>query len=90
LGGCQNPSGQVGILISGDLLGERIDQVVESQEDGVGEEVLKAVFGYETIRKSETSLRKDPTLRTKIIQLSIESGVLWRETAFVGFSNEVF
>jgi hypothetical protein len=80
-GGCQNPVSQVEILISGDFLGEPIDEVVESHEVGLGKEVLKALFGYETIRKSETSLRKDSTLRTKIIQLSIESGVLCRETA---------
>jgi hypothetical protein len=89
-GGCQNPLGQVGILISGDLLGERIDEVVESHEAAVGEEVLKALFAYETIRNREARLRNDPKLRMKIIQLSIESGVLCRETAFVGCSNEVF
>jgi hypothetical protein len=58
-------------LISGEFLGERIDEVVESHEVGA-------------------SLRKNPTLRAKIIKLSIESGVLCKETAFVGFSNEVF
>jgi hypothetical protein len=90
VGGCQNPLGQGGILISGDFVVERIDEVAESHEVGVGEEVLKALFAYQTIRKSETSWRKDPTLRTKIIQLTIENGVLCREIAFVGFSNEVF
>jgi hypothetical protein len=89
-GGCQSTLGQTRILVSGDFVGERIDEVVESREADGGEEVLKALFAYETIKNSEASLRQDRTLRAKIIQLSIESGVLCGETAFVGFSNEVF
>jgi hypothetical protein len=57
-GGCRNPLGQAGILTSCEFLGERIDEVVESHEVGVGEEELKALFAEGTIRKSETSLRK--------------------------------
>jgi hypothetical protein len=89
-GRSQIPLSQSRVLISGTFLGEQIDEVVESHEAAVNEEVLKALFAYETIKKSEGRLREDRALRAKIIQLSIESGVLCGETAFVGFSNEVF
>jgi hypothetical protein len=81
---------QGGILISSDFLGERIDEVVESHKASVGEEVLKALFASETIKKNKTRFRKNHTLRAKIVQLSIESGVLCGETAFGGVSDEIF
>jgi hypothetical protein len=79
-GRCPSPLGRSPILVSGDLFGERIDEVVESKETDVGEEVLKALFAYETIKKSEANLNKSRFLRERIIQLSIESGVLCGET----------
>jgi hypothetical protein len=60
-GSCQSPFGQRRVLISGDLLGERIDDVVESREAVVGEEVLKALFAYETIKTNEEKERSNVT-----------------------------
>jgi hypothetical protein len=45
-------------LISGEFLGERIDEVVESHEVGVGEKVLKALFASETIKNSEAKFEE--------------------------------
>jgi hypothetical protein len=39
---------QARVPVSGDLWGERIDEVVECHKTGVGEDVLLALFAYET------------------------------------------
>jgi fluoride ion exporter CrcB/FEX len=78
------------VLVSGDAAGARFDRVVQSQESGLGDLVLGALFVYEMIKASEFKAERDPQLRAKMIKLSIASGVLCSHTAFVGFSNEVF
>jgi hypothetical protein len=63
LSGCQSRLGHARILISGEFVGEQIDEVVESHEIGVGEEMLKTLFADETVTNGEVNLRKDQTPR---------------------------
>jgi hypothetical protein len=46
-------------LISGEFLSERIDEVVESHEVGVGEKVLKALFNSEIVKNSEAKFEEE-------------------------------
>jgi hypothetical protein len=85
-----DPFGSAQVLMSGDFSGTRVDELIDTRETTLGEDVLRALFAFETIRSAQASLRRDQNLRQKIIALSIASGVLCSETAFIGFSNEVF
>jgi hypothetical protein len=89
-GRAPRPLGDVTVLVSGDAGGECFDSAVVGRDSGIVEGVLGALFAYETIKLNENKAGSNSALRDKMIRLSIESGVLCSQTAFVGFSNEVF
>jgi hypothetical protein len=91
------------ILLAGWFMGEHIDIVIESEACSAEiSRCLQALFAFETIRSLERRIT-DPRLQdnpwarprrseeylleSRCVVESLESGVLCRETAFVGFSN---
>jgi hypothetical protein len=83
------------ILLTGNYLATQIDHIIETGENCENNEsisrCLRALFAFETIRSLEQrigrGLSQEANLREQCISVSLESGVLCRETAFVGFSN---
>jgi hypothetical protein len=82
--------GSQSVLITGQYLGESADVAVESQQNQEMGRCLRALFAFESIRSLEREIRINGSqageLRERCVVLSIESGVLCSETAFVGFS----
>jgi hypothetical protein len=80
------------ILVTGSLLGEPIDTVVECEECAPElQNCLRALFAFETIQSLERGIRTRSGdvegLKTRCVSESLESGVLCSETAFVGFTE---
>jgi hypothetical protein len=78
------------ILLSAFQSGQAADFVIPSEVDRGLERALSALFAYETIARLEGDASRDPKVMDRCIMLSIESGVLCRETAFVGFSETIY
>jgi hypothetical protein len=74
------------VLLSGWLAGKQVDEAICTRETTIGETGLRALFALEKIRIFEHCHKDDDDMRSQIVRLSVESGVLCRETAFVGFS----
>jgi hypothetical protein len=76
------------VLITAKFAGASVSEVIVAQVSNVGEDVLQALFAFETINKYESMRRNNSEHHVKVIQLSIESGVLCSKTAFV--SNTIY
>jgi hypothetical protein len=71
--------------VTGDVFGARFEERINCGETIIGSDALQALFAFETIRAYERSKSSDDLRRARIVALSIESGVLSNETAFIGF-----
>jgi hypothetical protein len=78
------------VLVSGDVLGTRLEERISCGETAIPEAALQALFAFETIRCYERSKQSEASQRKHVISLSIASGVLCKETAFVGFSDRIY
>jgi hypothetical protein len=79
--------GSAEVLVTGTILTRRVEERISCSETNIGSAALQALFAIETIRGYEWSKRIP---RERIVSLSITSGVLSNETAFIGFSNRVY
>jgi hypothetical protein len=80
------------ILVSGSILTEQIECVIECEP--CPPEIarcLRVLFAFETIQSLEHLIKRGganvQTLKGRCVAESLESGVLCRETAFVGFTE---
>jgi hypothetical protein len=86
--------GSESILVSGDLGQEHRDIPIETRHLGLEPGLLYCLYAYETLRCLERDMTRHrdliSELSTRCVQLSVSSGVLCNETAFVGVSNKVY
>jgi hypothetical protein len=78
------------VLVHGDVSGKQVEERISCGETIIAEEALRALFAFETIMGSERLGRSEVARRSRVIGLSIASGVLCSGTAFVGFSNRIY
>jgi hypothetical protein len=82
------------ILLSGNQNGSETECLIESEEDGRLERCLSVLFAFTTLQRFERQVSEAgimaPALAIRAVDLSVDSGVLCRETAFVGFSEKSY
>jgi hypothetical protein len=86
---------ETGILVTGTYLDKQVESLFEVYENCEGDEsiarCLHALFAFETIRSLEHGINNRQgdaeSLKERCVSVSLESGVLCAETAFVGFTN---
>jgi hypothetical protein len=77
-----------GVLMSGDCCGHRQDFVIESRPARIDATLLDSRYAYEALRRLEHDVSR-PEVFARCASLSVSSGVLCNETAFVGLSQSV-
>jgi hypothetical protein len=79
------------VLVTGQYIDESTDTVVETRP---AELELIPLFAFESLRCLERDIKLGrgnlDELRSRAVTLSVESGVLCSETAFVGFSEKIY
>jgi hypothetical protein len=83
------------VLVSGSYFESHMDMLIESEPcHGIISRCLPALFAFESIRSLEAEIGQlsgdVSELKAKCISQSLESGLLCRETAFAGLSNEQY
>ncbi|KAH0786761.1 von Willebrand factor type A domain containing protein [Histomonas meleagridis] len=72
------------LLITSKYNNEEIDFPIEINEVQWDSECIKALFSYEMIRKLELTPSINDSLKQKIINLSIDSGIISKFTSYIG------
>jgi hypothetical protein len=78
---------RTGVLVSGDYCCDRQDFVIESHPARIDTTLLYSLYAYEALWCLERDV-SHPDVFAKCVNLSVSSGVLCKESAFVGVSQQ--
>jgi hypothetical protein len=92
---CLEPlDGNETILVSGEIQGIHQDIPIEIRHLRFEPGLLHCLYAYETLRCLERDMTRQcdsiTNLKKRCVELSVSSGVLCKETAFVGVSNKIY
>jgi hypothetical protein len=78
------------LLLAGEDANGPAEFVIESEYDPGLERCLLALFAFASLQRLECAAKDNREVMNRCIALSIESGVLCTQTAFVGFSEKIY
>jgi hypothetical protein len=79
--------GGTGVLLCGDFCGDRQNFVIESRPARIDATLLYSLYAYEALRCLEREVSR-PDVFARCVSLSVSSGVLCNETAFIGVCQQ--